>query len=76
MKWDTLRAKLRNAWKSTTIRVNALAALVLCNLDVIQEYLPQLQPYMRPEVYQRVLIALAIANLVLRFKTNKCLADK
>lgn len=68
--------KLKNAWKSWTIRVNAVFVAVLGGLPMLQDSMPALQPYLKDDHYRYAMGAVIIANILLRFKTTQCLADK
>jgi hypothetical protein len=76
MNLETMKAKLKGAARSWTIRVNAVAAALLLNMDTIMSYAPQLAQYMPQDKHQRLMLALAVLNMLLRFRTTKSLADK
>jgi hypothetical protein len=76
MTFAELKAKLRGATKSWTIRVNAIIGALLYNSDVIQQYLPQMAPYLPPARYQQLVFTVLMLNMVLRFRTSKPLAEK
>lgn len=68
--------KLKNAWKSWTIRFNLLFGAFVTNFDTIRDSLPQIQPYMTPALFGKLMVAAFVVNLMLRFKTTTSLADK
>jgi hypothetical protein len=68
--------KLRNAWKSWTIRFNLLFGAVVTNFDTIRDSLPQIQPYMTPGLFGKMMVAAFVINLLLRFKTSTGLESK
>lgn len=68
--------KLKNAWRSWTIWFNATMALAIPAMPAIADQIPQLQPYLSPALYQWLGGLVVAANILLRFKTNKSLADK
>jgi len=74
---------IRGALRSWTIRVNAaIGAIALAvpvihdNVDVIQETLPQLQPYLSDSWYKHVSLVLILANMVLRFRTSTHITER
>jgi len=72
--------KLYGAFKSKTVWFNALALVFLQQLPDFISYLAQnmssLQPFIPAEYYQLVVGAIAVANIVLRFKTTHPLEAK
>jgi hypothetical protein len=76
MDLSTIKAKLRGAGRSWTIRANALVAVLLLNMDTVMAYAPQLAPYMPQDKHQRLMLVLTVLNMALRFRTTKSLADK
>lgn len=68
--------KLKNAWKSWTIRVNAAFAMLIGGLPFLQDAFPAMQPYVDERHYKWAMGSIVIANILLRFKTTQCLADK
>lgn len=69
-------SKIKGAWKSWTIRANAIFAAMLAGLPMLQDSVPALQPYVRADTYRYAMGAIIIANILLRFKTSNSLADK
>jgi len=68
--------KIKNAWKSWTIWFNGVATAIVLGLPSAQDAFPQLQAYLPANVYKYAMAALVVGNILLRFKTNKSLADK
>jgi hypothetical protein len=68
--------KLKNIWRSKTVWFNTAAALGLAYSDQILQLIPQLQPVLGPTHYQNTLMAITIANVVLRFVTSHPLEAK
>lgn len=68
--------KLKGTWRSWTIWFNGLMAVVIPGLPMLQDSFPQLQPFIPGNLYQYLGGVIVAANIVLRFKTNKSLADK
>lgn len=67
--------RLKGAWRSWTIWINSVAAIVLMALPDLQMVFPQIQGYI-PEIYYKYAMGVIIAaNILLRFKTTKDLAD-
>jgi len=66
--------KLRGAIKSKTVWFNTIALVFLQQLPDFISYLaqnmPTLQPFIPAEYYQLVIGAIAVANIILRFKTT------
>lgn len=71
-----LKLKLKSAWKSWTIRVNAIFAAVLGGLPFLQDAFPALQPYMDAEHYKYAMGTIVAINILLRFKTSAALEHK
>ncbi|MFZ2524454.1 MAG: hypothetical protein WAW87_03975 [Candidatus Ferrigenium altingense] len=72
---------LKRAHKSLTVWFNGVGigvmlADVAARLPLMQEILPQLQPFMSPDAYQILSALLAIGNTMLRFKTTTALRNK
>ena len=68
--------KLKGCWKSVTIWFNSLALACLPLFDLAHEYLPEIGQYLTPNMMKVVGVVIIVGNIVLRFKTNKSLADK
>ena len=69
-------AKLDNAWRSWTIWINSLLAVIILGLPMLQESFPQLQNYLPDHIYKNVMLLIIGANIILRFKTVQDLALK
>lgn len=70
------KSRLKNAWRSTVIWFNGIAASIMVVLPVAQDSLPQLQSYLPSHMYQIMMGVVVAANILLRFKTTTDLADK
>ncbi len=68
--------KLKGAWKSLTIWFNGVVLAIVPMIDTVKENLPALGQYMTPENLKVVGLAVLVLNIVLRFKTNRSLAEK
>lgn len=68
--------KFKNSHKSWTIRFNAVSLGLIALLPQMQDLLPQLQPLLPPNTYQYLTIAMAVGNILLRFKTTTALDQK
>jgi hypothetical protein len=71
-----IQARLRGAMRSKTAWFNGLCAVAMVKAEMLQQALPQLAPYMKPENYQHLMLGILVVNLVLRFVTTKSLAEK
>lgn len=67
---------LKNAWKSLTIWFNGIAMALLGMMDTLKENLPFAQTYLTPDMLKYAAIGIVAANVLLRFRTSKSLADK
>lgn len=71
-----LKRKLRRAHASWTVRFNVAAEAVLEFIPFAAAHFSDLQPYVPDQVFTNVMRVLLAVNLVLRFKTERSLADK
>lgn len=71
-----LKANLARMHKSFTIWFNGIVGIVIMVLPYAQANFPELQDYVDPALYKHAMGALIVGNLILRFKTNRALADK
>lgn len=67
---------VQRAYVSLTIWVNGIALTVIGLLPLAQDYAPQLQAYISPDLYKQMMLVLVIANILLRFKTSSALRNK
>jgi hypothetical protein len=74
--FQELLLKLKGMYKSWTIWFNSMMALAMIAPPILSDSFPQLQSYLPEGVYKWASGALIIANIMLRFKTIKSLADK
>jgi hypothetical protein len=68
--------KLKNAWKSWTIWLNALALAAMGTLPDVLASFPQLQGYLPENIYRTGMGVLIGLNILLRFKTSAPLNAK
>lgn len=68
--------KIKGMLRSWVIWFNGLMALIVAGLPMLQDALPQLIPFADEGLYKRVGLFVVVANMLLRFKTHKSLADK
>jgi hypothetical protein len=68
--------KLKGAWRSKTVWFNGAAMLALAYSNEILGLLPQLQPVLGTDHYQRTLTVVTFANVALRFVTTNPLEAK
>lgn len=71
-----MKDHLKGAWKSWTIRANAIFALIIAGLPMLQDSLPALQPYLNADWYRYAMGAVITANILLRFRTSCALNQK
>lgn len=71
-----LKDKIKGAWKSWTIRINAACGVAVAGLPMLQDSLPAIQPYIHADYFRYAMGAVIAANIALRFKTATSLADK
>ena len=76
MNLDTLNEKLKGAYKSLTMWINGLVGAAILALPEIKDGFPEVRDYLAPSFFQWSMGALVVANLILRIKTTKSLADK
>lgn len=68
--------KLKGSLKSVTVWVNSIFLSLLPFYDDLRTSLPELQPYLPDDAYKKMVFALVILNIVLRFRTKVDLKDK
>ncbi|MPQ56318.1 hypothetical protein [Duganella sp. FT27W] len=68
--------KLRNAWRSRTIWINATLLGLLPLFDMINSALPQLHEFLPENMYKTVGVATVLVNILLRFFTSTSLENK
>jgi hypothetical protein len=73
---ETLRSKLRGAWKSATIWFNTFALALIPLFDALQAGLPMLREYGDGRFFAVFAMTVLVGNILLRFKTNSDLRDK
>lgn len=59
-----------------TIWVNGVLLAAFPLIGPVKENLPELGQYLTPQLFKWIGLSVVILNIVLRFKTNKDLADK
>lgn len=67
---------VKGTFKSITIAFNSIIGAVLVAVPLIQEAMPQLQDLLTVTDYKRLMTALIVGNILLRFKTSKPLSEK
>lgn len=70
------KAKLNGATRSWTMWFNGVLLAALPLIDTLKDTMPQLQPYVTPDVYKWMGLVVVIGNIILRFKTNAGLDEK
>jgi hypothetical protein len=68
--------KLKGALRSLTVWFNGVAMAALAGLPMLQDMLPQLQPYVPPGIYQHGMLVVIVGNILLRFRTSTPLDQK
>lgn len=68
--------KTRGLVKSLTAWLNAMAASLVPLLIAAKEDFPLLKSSLTADLYKYAFIAIIVLNILVRFKTNKDLADK
>lgn len=68
--------RLRNSYKSWTVWFNGVILTVIPVIEYAKDLLPQLQEFLGLEAYKIIGLIILIANILLRFKTNKSLSEK
>lgn len=74
--FNGIMADVKRAYVSMTIWVNGIALTIMGLLPLAQDYAPQLQEYISPELYKQMMLIIVVANILLRFKTSSALRDK
>lgn len=67
---------IKGMWKSWTVWFNGVIVALIALLPQLQDALPQLAPYVSPEIYKNATLFIVVVNLCLRFKTSTSLAAK
>jgi len=70
------KADLRRAHKSITIWFNGVLGLLAMVLPFALEQLPAMQAYLPAQIYNYMMGAVVLGNIVLRFRTSQRLAEK
>ena len=68
--------KIKKSWRSWTIWFNGLMAVTIPSIPMLADQIPQLQPFLSASLYQWLGGVIVAANIALRFKTHKSLAEK
>lgn len=76
MKKEAIKAKLKKIHKSLTIWVNGVTVALVPLLADAQNNIGLLKGYISQDLYKYAFIFLVVANVLLRFKTNKGLDQK
>lgn len=72
---NKIKQYLGGVWKSWTIWINGIILIGLQFADSLAVTLPIVREHLPPSAYS-FLGTLAAINILLRFKTNKSIADK
>lgn len=75
-KWNHIKADIRKAHKSLTMWFNGVLGTLLIFWPDIAANVSSVQAYLTPSLYGKLVIALAIGNVILRMKTTQALRDK
>lgn len=70
------RDDLKNCHKSLTVWFGIAAEFLIEWLPEITRVVTEMENYMLPETYKRVMQAIVLVNIALRFKTTKALRRK
>jgi len=73
---ERIKADLYSAHKSLTIWFNSILGTAALILPTAQDQIPALQAYLPLHIYNYLMGAVVLGNIILRFKTTKRLADK
>lgn len=76
MKGVDMKKWLNGARKSWVIWFNTLGFTLVELVTYAHDSFQELQPYVPADLYKWLGLVLVLGNLVLRFKTNKSLAEK
>lgn len=71
-----MKKKIRGAKRSLTIWINSAFASISVALPIAQDQIPQVKPFIPPEIYHYMLMFVIVGNVLLRFRTNKGLDEK
>lgn len=71
-----LKKKIKGAWRSLTIQVNAFALALIPVIQYANDHFEDVRALVGPDCYKHLAMALLLVNLLLRFKTNCGLEDK
>jgi hypothetical protein len=75
-KWLNFWADLRRFYKSWTVLFGLAAELVIEYLPEITQAATDMESYMLPETYKRIMQGIVMVNIALRFKTTKAMRHK
>ena len=68
--------KIRGAGRSAVIWLNGIMLAAFPLVEMAKDALPDLGQYLAPGAYKWIGLFVVVANIALRFKTSKSLADK
>lgn len=71
-----LKRKIKGAWRSLTVMVNAFALALIPVVQYMNDHFEEVRAMVGPDCYKHLALALLVLNIVLRFKTNSGLEDK
>jgi len=72
----SIREDSKKLHKSATIWFNSVMGTLAVVLPFAQDQLPAMQAYLPAHIYNYMMGAVVLGNIVLRYKTTKRLADK
>ena len=73
---ESLKSKLKGAWKSATIWFNTFALALIPLFDALQVALPMMREYGDGRFFAVFAMIVIVGNILLRFKTDSDLRDK
>jgi len=68
--------KLKKSYKSTVIWFNGILLSIIGLLDLFHSSLGEISQYVPDSLYKKIGLIVLIANILLRFKTDKGLENK
>ena len=71
-----IKKKLKGAWRSLTIQVNAFALALIPVIQYANDHFEDVRGMVGQDTYKSLALALLVINILLRFKTATALEDK
>jgi len=75
-KFKLIVADCKRAHTSLTIWFGAIAEILIEYLPEITRAVTDMENYMLPETYKRIMQGIVLVNMILRFRTTKALRHK